>query len=129
MFLFVITILLIIIAIPVIRLAYRIWRMQRRMQEFMRDPAGAARREADRAARRQADESGGRSSTSGIFSDLFGGRRRNEPQRRRRRKKIPDNVGEYVRFTEIESKETRQTGNVRFTREEQVQDIDWEDIK
>lgn len=51
-----------------------------------------------------------------------------------RKKKIDGNVGEYVRFSEVtltrEEREaaSKSTEQVKFTAEQQVTDIEWEDI-
>lgn len=145
MFQILLIILMLFIAVPIVRLGYRIWRMQRHMRQFMEDPIGTAQREAERA-RRQADRqaprqrrrspgaasagSGSRRQSTGnpIF-DFFAGLgdfgRSEEPARK---KKIPADVGEYVKFTEIKVTAPPREP-VKFTREEQVEDIEWEDIK
>lgn len=135
-------ILLLFIAIPIFRVGYRIWRLQRTMRRFMEDPIGTAQsmaekqqRQAEREATRQrrrgnASSAGNRRTSTGnpIFDFFAGFGGYDEPEQPVRKKKIPGDVGEYVKFTEI--KVTAQNSRqVQFTREEQVQDVEWEDIK
>jgi hypothetical protein len=96
---------------------YKVWRLHRRMRQFMQDPFGQQQQQ-----RRQ---------SSNPFSDFFGSRK--TKQRRNRRKKIPRGVGEYVEFTEVAGTvgdDTSANGSksVKFKKEEQIQDIEWEDI-
>ena len=96
---------------------YKVWRLHRRMRQFMQDPFGQQQQQ-----RRQ---------SSNPFSDFVGSRR--TKQRRNRRKKIPRGVGEYVEFTEVAGTvgdDTSANGSksVKFKKEEQIQDIEWEDI-
>lgn len=54
-----------------------------------------------------------------------------------RKKKIPSGMGEYVKFTEIETTETASTAETAegtsrqtdFTVEQQITDVEWEDVK
>ena len=92
---------------------YKVWRLHRRMRQFMQDSFGQQQQQ-----KRQ-------------FSDFFGSRK--TKQRRNRRKKIPRGVGEYVEFTEVAGTvgdDTSANGSksVKFKKEEQIQDIEWEDI-
>lgn len=64
-----------------------------------------------------------------------GGERYRQPQPEPtvHKKKIPDDVGEYVRFEEINVTSTRQTDSAdnttkTYVREEQVVDVEWTDI-
>ena len=96
---------------------YKVWRLHRRMRQFMQDPFG------------QQQQKGRQSPTP--FS-VFSGSRKTK-QRRNRRKKIPRGVGEYVEFTEVAGTvgdDTSANGSksVKFKKEEQIQDIEWEDI-
>lgn len=49
-----------------------------------------------------------------------------------RRKKIGKDIGEYVKFQEVETTQTTSSANegtrVKYTREEQITDIEWEEI-
>lgn len=127
---FLLFILIVFVVLPVGYAAYKVWRMQRRMREFMRDPFAASQREAERKRRK------GQGSTGNPFEDFFAawgasaasGSGSRHP---RRRKKIPRDVGEYVRFTEVRttSAASASGSEVRFTREEQIEDAQWEDIK
>lgn len=101
--------------------------MHRRMTDFMRDPMGAAQREAERQARND----GSKNDRGGdFFSSIFDMMGMNKSSRNKRRKKIPENEGEYVNFTEIKvTEEASSQTEVKFKTEEQVTDVEWEDIK
>ena len=80
------------------------------------------------------------------FADIFGqpGSQKGDSSRnpgwtrpRIRKKKIPSGMGEYVKFTEIETTETASTAETAegtsrqtdFTVEQQITDVEWEDVK
>lgn len=113
-FLLLILIILGFLLWPAIRTGYTIWRSTKQMRDFMRDPQAAYRRAAGQAY--------GHSSQSA-----------QRPQPKARRKKIDPEVGEYVAFTEIDSRTSTSassTGSTTSYRtEQQVTDIEWEDIK
>ena len=125
--LFLFLLLLFFVIIPLGKIVYRAWIMHRRMTDFMRDPIGAAQREAERQARKNDsnNERGG-----DFFSSIFDMMGMNKSSRSNRRKKIPENEGEYVKFTEIKvTEESSSQSQVNFKTEEQVTDVEWEDIK
>ncbi len=99
------------------------WLVRRQMRKFQ----DRARQAASASGAGRKDNRG---ATTDFFSDFmsafgFG----TQPQRPRRRKKIPDDVGEYVKFTEIDVKQQYSTSGTDYTREEQVSDAEWEDLK
>lgn len=128
LFLFLIFIILFVL-LPLGVAAYRIWDYRRRMQRFMNDPAGAMADEM----RRQQSKAGNRSKkkSRNIFTDFFGFGDSEEEQIRK--KKIPEDVGEYVNFTEVSANDTQTTGSdgthTEYKTEEQISDAEWEDIK
>ncbi len=127
---FLFLILLLFIFIPLGSAIYRVWRLQRNMRDFMRDPAETARRAQPRAE-------SGKNASGNPFTDFFASwGTRNSGQNGSRRtarrgKKIPRDVGEYVNFTEIktESKGKSTATQQQYSREDQIQDIEWEEIK
>ena len=105
---------------PLIKAAYRIWSQMRSMQRFMNDPLGEMQRRAQRQQNQQARQAR-RQATSDPAAYEQGGRIR--------KKKIPSDVGEYVAFTEIEGKPSPSYEAPDNTvREQQIEDIEWEDI-
>lgn len=66
------------------------------------------------------------------FSRAYGGgrgeARNSAPEPPVKKKKIEANVGEYVSFEEIEATVTQTDTEVKYTVEEQVVDVEWEDI-
>ncbi len=129
MFQILLIILLLFIAVPILTAVYRIWRFQRRMRQFMQDPIGTAQKEAEKQQKRR---SGARASTGNPLFDFFAGLGDlggdADPTPALKKKKIPADVGEYVKFTEIKGS-AKPHDPVKFTREEQVEDIEWEDVK
>lgn len=128
MFAIFLIIILGIIFWPVIKAGYRMWSRMRSMQRFMQDPVAEMERQAREQARRQERQA-----------------RRDERDAARRaaadpnlyaqgtvlrKKKIPEDIGEYVAFTEVDSTEINSCDvpPVVVT-EQQVVDIEWEDIK
>lgn len=78
--------------------------------------------------RRSGNGSGRRSRLSSFFdriSDFI-----NRGGKSKRRKKIPDDVGEYVAFTEIEDDGRRESTSAPepFEPEEQIEDVEWKDL-
>lgn len=128
MFAIFLIIILGIIFWPVIKAGYRMWSRMRAMQRFMQDPVGEMERQAREQARRQERQT-----------------RRDEREAARRaaadpnvyaqgtelrKKKIPEDIGEYIAFTEVDSVEINSCDVPPVVvAEQQVIDIEWEDIK
>ena len=96
------------IVVPLVSAMYKIWSFRRRVRRFMEDPFGQGRPSPGSRPSREA-----------------------QPQRRAS-KKIPDDVGEYVAFTEYESHtSTESTGKKSTTvrTESQITDVEWADIE
>lgn len=100
--------LIFFVVLPVLG-RWKLWRMQRRMQDYFDQMSGRARQEE---APRKAGWSKPRS---------------------RNRKKIDSSIGEYVKFEEMHADETASnpstSNNVVAETESQITDVEWEDIK
>lgn len=108
---FLLILFIIFFVIPLIRVVYTVYRVRKRMRDAMRGMYDAARQPASEQQPRKA----GWSRTAV------------------RRKKIGDDVGEYVKFEELQVSAGVETDNrcaeVPYDSEPQVSDADWEDIK
>lgn len=123
---------LIFVVVPLCTVGFRVWRFQRRMRRFMADPLGETQRQSARNSRQSASRRRPSGNPFADFFAAFGGFAGNDGMSsgsRRRRKKIPSDVGEYVQFTEMPANSTSAKTQVNFTREEQIEDVEWEDIK
>lgn len=121
-------ILIIWFLLPVIRVAWKIRQAKRQTRSFFNDLFGDATKTDSRRNRHPEQD---------------------KPEPKHRSKKIPDDVGEYVQFEEIDirissttdstasdsnstdSNSTGKTSSSRTTRiqiEEQITDAEWEDI-
>lgn len=98
-----------------------VWPGIKRMMTFKRtyyDPFAEAMRQAQEFAR-QSQQQADNAYTSNSHHAT-------------RKKKIDPNVGEYVRFTEINESASTQTSHdrtVEYTKEQQITDVEWEDIQ
>ncbi len=102
------------IVIPLAKLSWRVFKMQRQWQKAQQQMRDAFRNAADGTDRDTAH--------------------RQSAQKRRPKKKIDPNVGEYVAFEEIRvtsssSETTSADGTRTFKSESQVEDAVWEEIK
>lgn len=133
MFEILLILLFIFVIIPVLTVGFRVWRFQRRVRRFMEDPFGQGQARSAANGRSNGHDRSNRSSGN-PFADFFNafgafGDENRAAGRRRRRKKIPSDVGEYVKFTEMPPESKQQKAQVKFTQEEQIVDVEWEDIK
>lgn len=123
--------LLIILGIifwPVIKAGYRMWSRMRAMQRFMQDPMGEMERQAREQARRQ--ERQARHDESKATRRAAADPNVYAQGSVLRKKKIPEDIGDYISFTEIESVkiDSCDVPPVVVT-EQQIEDVEWEDIK
>lgn len=105
---FFLLLLILFIVLPLIRVGIRIWQFRRQMRNFMNDPFGTGQNTAGRS------------------------RRQPEQPPQRHKKKIDPDVGEYVAFTEVTVESTVSDGTTEIhtvETEQQIEDVEWEDIK
>lgn len=105
---FFLLLLILFIVLPLVRVGIRIWQFRRQVRNFMADPFGAGRNT-------------GRNT----------GRKSSRPSSRPKKKIDPD-VGEYVAFTEVSVETNVSDGDTEihtFRTEQQIEDVEWEDIK
>lgn len=102
-----ILILFAVIFVPLAKALWAIFSQVRKVRQFMNDPTSYFR-----GAYGAADNNG---------------------RSKKKKKKFEPNEGEYIEFTEISCNTTTQSADgsttTSYTREEQVTDIEWEDIK
>lgn len=104
---FFLLLLILFIVLPLIRVGIRVWQFRRQMRNFINDPFGTG-------------QSNGRS------------RRQSPPPPQRPKKKIGPDVGEYVAFTEVTAETSVSEGDTTIhtvETEQQIEDVEWEDIK
>lgn len=105
---FILLLILFIILWPLVQVLWKLFTGTRDVRRFMRDPEGFMRN-------RQQQSKGYAQG----------------PQQKQKRKKIDPSEGEYIEFTEIEtaqSSSSKSGTEVKYTKEEQITDIEWKDL-
>lgn len=108
--LFLFLLILIFVLWPVLAVAAKLWRIKRQMRDAYRQFYGGQ----PEGSRQSARSSSARS--------------RQSAPKQRRGKRIPPDLGEYVDFEELPYTPEPERQPVRFKRQEQVSDAEWEEI-
>ena len=107
-FLFIFLLILGFILWPVLKIGFKVWDFQRKMRSAYQ--ANSNPNDANSRNRRQS-----RNHTS-------------QPPHPPRKRRIPADYGEYVAFEELPPMPPQHREPVRFVRQEQISDVEWEEI-